>query len=87
MAKFIVSNDEVYYEYDGVAGYIIRDYATPDGIEAYLDDESFDEMIKSRYKDIDLSGENERDLDRFIRRRNRTAEWLRKQVAKYHKSG
>ena len=82
MAKFYEMNDEFYYEYDGVYGFILSEYATPERIEAYLDDEEFDEAIKNRYKKIDLSGKNEKDLDRFRARKEKTANWLRKQVRK-----
>lgn len=82
MAKFYEMNDEFYYEYDGVYGSILSEYATPERIEAYLDDEEFDEAIKNRYKKIDLSGNNEKDLDRFRVRKEKTANWLRKQVQK-----
>ena len=49
-----------------------------DRIEAYIEDEVFWETVKNSYKDIDLS--NKKDKERFIAKRQKTADWLRKQA-------
>ena len=59
---------------------LIGGYVDPGKIEAYLEDESFWEAVRQSYKNIDLSGKNQRDLDRFNAKRLKTAEWLRKKA-------
>ena len=68
------------YSYYGVRDTIIGEYVDPGKIEAYLEDESFWEAVRQSYKNIDLSGKNQRDLDRFNAKRLKTAEWLRKKA-------
>ena len=65
------------YSYCGVNGIILGDYVNREGIEAYIDDEMFYEAVKDSYKSIDLTGRRKRDMERFIAKRNKTADWLR----------
>ena len=81
MPHFIKDSDgNIDYYYDYVHGTILADYANPEGIEAYLEDEVFFETVKNRYKNIDLSGTNKKDIARYNARVEKTANWLRKQV-------
>lgn len=73
------------YNYDRVFGWIEASYANPEGIEAYLDDEAFIEDVKNSYKRIDLTGDNQRDIDRFLAKQNRVADWLRKQMTQHER--
>lgn len=68
------------YSYYGVGDVIIGEYVDLGKIEAYLEDESFWEAVRQSYKNIDLSGKNQRDLERFNAKRLKTAEWLRKKA-------
>ena len=72
------------YSYYGVGDVIIGEYVDPGKIEAYLEDESFWEAVRQSYKNIDLSGKNQRDLDRFNAKRLKTAEWLRKKANAFY---
>ena len=65
------------YSYYGVNGIILGDYVNPEDIEAYIEDEMFYEAVKDSYKSIDLTGRRKRDMERFIAKRNKTADWLR----------
>ena len=81
MPHFMKDNDgNIDYYYDHVHGSILAEYANPEGIEAYLEDEVFFETVKNRYKNIDLSGANKKDISRYYARVEKTADWLRKQV-------
>lgn len=72
------------YSYYGVGDTIIGEYVDPGKIEAYLEDEVFWEAVRQSYKSIDLSGKNQRDLDRFNAKRLKTAEWLRKKANAFY---
>jgi len=54
---------------------------TPSGIDAYLEGEAFFDAVEGSYKDIDLTGRSKRDLERFDKKLNKTADWLRKKAA------
>jgi hypothetical protein len=78
MAYFEKNDDGNYeYSYCGVADCIFGEYVNPEGIEAYIADEVFYEAVKHSYKKIDLTGRRKRDMERFIAKRNKTADWLR----------
>ena len=66
------------YSYNRVNGTIDAEFVSPDRIEAYIEDDGFWETVKNSYKDIDLS--NKKDKERFIAKRQKTADWLRKQA-------
>lgn len=72
------------YSYYGVGDVIIGEYVDPAKIEAYLEDESFWEAVRQSYKNIDLSGKNQQDLERFNAKRLKTAEWLRKKANAFY---
>ena len=81
MAYFKMNDDGNFeYSYYGVSDCIERGYAAPVNIEAYLDDESFFEAVRSSYKNIDLTGRRKRDLERFNSKMEKTADWLRIKV-------
>lgn len=73
----------LWYSYNRVNGSIDAHFANPEGIEAYLDDEVFIEDVKNSYKRIDLTGDNQRDIDRFLAKQNRVADWLRKKMTQH----
>ena len=68
------------YSYYGVEDTILGEYVDPKKIDAYLEDEAFQEAVKRSYKNINLSGRNKRDMDRFNAKRLRVAAWLRKKA-------
>ena len=71
----------VWYSYYGVSDCILADYTAPEQIEAYLDDEVFQQAVINSYEHIDLSGDNEKNISRVFAKMDRTAEWLRKKAA------
>ena len=71
----------VWYSYYGVSDCILADYTTLEKIEAYLDDEVFQQAVINSYEHIDLSGDNEKNSSRVFAKMDRTAEWLRKKAA------
>ena len=71
----------VWYSYYGVSDCILADYTSPEKIEAYLDDEVFQQAVINSYEHIDLSGDNEKNISRVLAKMDRTAEWLRKKTA------
>ena len=71
----------VWYSYYGVSDCILADYTSPEKIEAYLDDEVFQQAVINSYQHIDLSGDNEKNISRVLAKMDRTAEWLRKKTA------
>ena len=71
----------VWYSYYGVSDCILADYTSPEKIEAYLDDEVFQQAVINSYEHIDLSGDNEKNISRVFAKMDRTAEWLRKKTA------
>ena len=71
----------VWYSYYGVSDCILADYTSPEKLEAYLDDEVFQQAVINSYQHIDLSGDNEKDISRVLAKMDRTAEWLRKKTA------
>ena len=71
----------VWYSYYGVSDCILADYTSPEKLEAYLDDEVFQQAVINSYKHIDLSGDNENNISRVFAKMDRTAEWLRKKAA------
>ncbi len=73
-------DDDFRYSYYGVNGFILGNYVNPTGIEAYIEDETFYDAVKDSYKNIDLSGRNKRDIERFNAKMQKTADWLRKQA-------
>ena len=54
----------VWYSYYGVSDCILADYTSPEKIEAYLDDEVFQQAVINSYEHIDLSGDNEKNISR-----------------------
>ena len=73
-----LADGTISYSYNRVNGTIDAEYVSPDRIEAYIEDEVFWETVKNSYKDIDLS--NKKDKERFLTKRQKTADWLRKQA-------
>ena len=73
-------DDDFLYSYYCVNGFILVNYVNPTGIEAYIEDETFYDAVKDSYKNIDLSGRNKRDIERFNAKMQKTADWLRKQA-------
>ena len=71
----------VRYSYYGVSDCILADYTSPEKLEAYLDDEVFQQAVINSYEHIDLSGDNEKNISRVLAKMDRTAEWLRKKTA------
>ena len=71
----------VWYSYYGVSDCILADYTSPEKLEAYLDDEVFQQAVINSYEHIDLSGDNEKNISRVFAKMDRTAEWLRKKAA------
>ena len=71
----------VWQSYYGVSDCILADYTSPEKIEAYLDDEVFQQAVINSYEHIDLSGDNEKNISRVFAKMDRTAEWLRKKAA------
>ena len=71
----------VWYSYYGVSDCILADYTSPEKLEAYLDDEVFQQAVINSYEHIDLSGDNEKNISRVLAKMDRTAEWLRKKTA------
>lgn len=47
--------------------------------DAFLN-ELFWNAVRDSYKSIDLSGRNKRDMERFLSKHKKTADWLRKQA-------
>ena len=45
-----------------------------------FDDESFQQAVVNSYANIDLSGDNEKDVRRVFAKMERTADWLRKKA-------
>lgn len=79
MPRFEKIDDETFiYSYNNVAGMIDAEYVCPEHIEAYIEDEVFWETVKGSYKDIDLS--KKKNMERFLAKRQKTADWLRKQA-------
>jgi len=74
------SNGDFVYSYFGVGDVICGDYVDPTLIEAYLEDETFYEAVRNSYKNIDLTGRNKHDLERFNAKMSKTADWLRKKA-------
>ena len=70
----------VWYSYYGVSDCILADYTSPEKLEAYLDDEVFQQAVINSYEHIDLSGDNEKNISRVLAKMDRTAEWLRKKA-------
>jgi hypothetical protein len=68
------------YSYNKVNGLIAEEYVCPERIEIYIEDELFWNAVRDSYKSIDLSGRNKRDMERFLAKHKKTAEWLRKQA-------
>ena len=71
----------VWYSYYGVSDCILADYTSSEKLEAYLDDEVFQQAVINSYQHIDLSGDNEKNISRVFAKMDRTAEWLRKKAA------
>ena len=71
----------VWYSYYGVSDCILADYTSPEKLEAYLDDEVFQQAVISSDEHVYLSGDNEKNISRVVAKMDRTAEWLRKKAA------
>ena len=81
MAYFIKNSDGNFdYSYYGVNDTILGEYVDPGRIQAYLDDETFQQAVVNSYASIDLSGDNEKDVARVLAKMERTADWLRKKA-------
>ena len=85
MAYFEKNHDGDYeYSYNGVSDCIFGEYVTSEKIEAYIEDETFYNAVKNSYKDIDLTGRSKRDLERFTKKMEKTAGWLRKKASGFY---
>ena len=82
MAKFEMTDDGLYYCFDQVADLIPPEFATLEGVQAYIDDEVFENAILNRYVCIDIE-RCAADKERFEKRKKRTAKWLMEQMAVY----
>ena len=81
MAYFRKNSDGNFeYSYYGVNDTILGEYVDPVRIEAYLDDDTFQQAIINSYTAIDLSGDNEKDVSRVLAKMQRTSDWLRKKT-------
>lgn len=81
MPQFTKNDDGTFtYSYNRVHGWILEEYVCPERIDAYIEDESFWNAVKDSYKNIDLSGRSQKDLDRFHAKHKKTADWLRIQA-------
>ena len=81
MAYFEKTSDGYFdYSYNGANDSILGEYVDPGRIQAYLDDESFQQAVVNSYASIDLSGDNEKDVARVLAKMERTADWLRKKA-------
>ena len=58
----------VWYSYYGVSDCILADYTSPEKLEAYLDDEVFQQAVINSYEHIDLSGDNEKTFPEYLRK-------------------
>lgn len=68
------------YSYYGVCDCVDAHYVNPTGIEAYIEDETFEQAVVRSYENIDLSGDNEKNVNRVLAKMERTANWLRKKM-------
>ena len=75
-----ISDGNFMYLYYGVGDIILGEYVDPELIEAYLEDETFQQAVVNSYASIDLSGDNEKDVARVLAKMERTADWLRKKA-------
>jgi len=78
MSYFEITEDGLNYCYDGVAGSILPEYANAEGVQIYIEDEVFEKAVLSRYANIDMY--NLKDRERFRKRKEKTAAWLKKQI-------
>lgn len=78
MSYFEMTADGLNFYYDGVAGSILPEYANAEGVQAYIEDEVFERDVMSRYANIDMY--NLKDRERFRKRKEKTAAWLKKQI-------
>ena len=82
MAYFIKDDQgNVEYSYYGVQDWILAQYISFDGIEAYINDETFQQAVINSYSSLNLSGDNAKDIDRVLAKMDRTATWLRRKIA------
>ena len=81
MAKFEMTEDGLYYCYENTADTIDPHYAFSEKIDAYLDDEVFQDAVINSYKRINLN--NDEDCSRVLAKMSRIGYWLKKQIALY----
>ena len=81
MAYFVKDSEGNYeYSYYGVNDIILGEYVDRGMIDAYLDDETFQQAVVNSYTNIDLSGDNEKNVSRVLAKMQRTSDWLRKKT-------
>ena len=81
MSEFKMTEDGLYYCYENTADIIDSHYACSERIDAYLDDEVFQDVVISSYKKINLN--NDKDCSRVLAKMSRVGCWLKKQIALY----
>ena len=79
MAKFEMTEDGLYYCYENTADTIDPHYACSEKIDAYLDDEVFQDAVINSYARINLS--NDKDCSRVLAKMNRVGNWLKRRIA------
>lgn len=75
-----IDDEKFFFSYYGTADFLPAVYVDPTLIDAYFEEEAFLEAVKASYSRIDLSGRNKRDEERFEKKCQKTADWLRKQA-------
>lgn len=84
MAYFTKENNgDIWYSYYKVYDCIPRDFATRDGLQKYLDSDSFQTAVINSYESIDLSEGHDRNIDRVVAKMQRTGDWLRKNMSAF----
>lgn len=73
--------NNIWYSYYGVNDCIPAKQANLDGLEEYLYDDDFQDLVTCSFKSIDRYGCSERDADRVRAKMDRTGDWLRKKMA------
>ena len=75
-----IDDEKFFFSYYGTTDFLPAVYVDPTLIDAYFEEEAFLEAVKASYSSIDLSGRNKRDEERFEKKCQKTADWLRKQA-------
>ena len=71
----------VWYSYYGVSDCILADYTSPEKLEAYLDDEVFQQAVINSYEHSKHTGQKEKNITRVLAKMVRTAEKKKKKTA------